>query len=137
MNNSKRQTLAMIGIVLLVIAGVLVYVAWSQPRVYVETTVEEAVTEQVATVEQTTASQNASNNVTVVVSSKPQVNYPVNLNTATYDELVSIDGVGEARASLILQYRDEIGGYTSVEQIKNISGIGDAIYAQIAPYLTV
>ncbi|MDE6413609.1 MAG: helix-hairpin-helix domain-containing protein, partial [Eubacterium sp.] len=34
-------------------------------------------------------------------------------------------------------YREHLGGYTSVEQLKNISGIGDAVYASIAPYVTV
>ena len=63
--------------------------------------------------------------------------YPINLNTATVEELVSIDGLGESRASAIIEYRDYLGGYTSVEQIKEISGIGDATYAKLAPYLTV
>ncbi len=50
---------------------------------------------------------------------------------------MQIDGIGETRANAILAYREHIGGYTSVEQIKNISGISDGIYNSIAPYLTV
>ena len=63
--------------------------------------------------------------------------FPINLNTATADELTRISGIGEKRAASIIAYRESIGGYTSVDQIKNIRGIGDATYAKIAPYLTV
>ena len=50
---------------------------------------------------------------------------------------MSVDGIGEARAAAIISYREQIGGYTSVEEIKNISGIGEATFNAIAPYLTV
>lgn len=131
MNDSKRQTFVMIGIVLLVVAGILIYAGLSQPRVY----------ENTASVPSAAASSDTSadneKSVTVATDYYSSVSYPVNLNTATYDELVSIDGIGNARANQILQYRDAIGGYSSVEQIKNISGIGESVYSQIAPYLTV
>lgn len=65
------------------------------------------------------------------------VSYPVNLNTATFEELTAIQGIGDQRAAAILAYREQIGKYTSVEQIKDIRGIGDGLYAKIAPYLTV
>ena len=65
------------------------------------------------------------------------ISYPVNLNTATFEELTAIQGIGDQRAAAILAYREQIGKYTSVEQIKDIRGIGDGLYAKIAPYLTV
>ena len=65
------------------------------------------------------------------------VQYPLNLNTCTADELMTISGIGEARASAIIAYREYLGGYTDVEQLKNISGIGDGIFAKIEPYVTV
>ena len=65
------------------------------------------------------------------------VQYPLNLNTCTAAELMTIDGIGEARASAIIAYREYLGGYTDVEQLKNISGIGDGIFAKIEPYVTV
>jgi comEA protein len=70
-------------------------------------------------------------------NSDVSVTYPLNLNTCTYDELITIDGIGDVKARSIIEYRDYIGGYTSVEQIKNISGIGDSVYEKVAPYLTV
>ncbi|WP_231757585.1 ComEA family DNA-binding protein [Microbulbifer elongatus] len=51
----------------------------------------------------------------------------VNLNTATAEELsAALDGVGEARAKLIVQYREENGSFSSVEELLEIKGIGVA-----------
>lgn len=134
--NTKTQTMFMIGIALLVMSGILIYVSLSTPGVYKES--------------ETTAIQNSSSTETAASSAKSAgsaskssdnsataVSYPINLNSATVEELVSIDGLGESRASAIIEYRDYLGGYTSVEQIKEISGIGEATYAKLAPYLTV
>lgn len=68
---------------------------------------------------------------------EPVVSYPLNINTCTMAELMTIDGIGESKADAIIQYREYLGGYTSVEQIKNIKGIGDVIFEKISPYLTV
>lgn len=65
------------------------------------------------------------------------MSYPINLNTCTAEELMSIENVGESRANAIIEYRDYLGGYTSVEQLKDIKGIGDATFAKIEPYVTV
>lgn len=135
MSESKRQTFAMIGIVLLVAAGILLYAGLSQPRVYEQTTSAQetvSVSSDAAAVSETTSATTSS-----VQTNASEVTYPINLNTATYEELLTIDGIGDARANRILQYRDAIGGYSSVEQIKDISGIGDSLYNQISPYLTV
>lgn len=134
--NTKTQTMFMIGIALLVMSGILIYVSLSTPGVYKEsetTAIQISSSTEAATnraKSQTAASKGSDNSATAV-------SYPINLNTATVEELVSIDGLGESRASAIIEYRDYLGGYTSVEQIKEISGIGDATYAKLAPYLTV
>lgn len=134
--NTKAQTMFMIGIALLVMSGILIYVSLSTPGVYKEaetTAIQISSSTEAATnsVNPTTAASTHSDNTVSAVS------YPINLNTATVEELTSIDGLGESRASAIIEYRDYLGGYTSVEQIKEISGIGDATYSKIAPYLTV
>lgn len=134
--NTKTQTMFMIGIALLVMSGILIYVSLSTPGVYekTKTTVTQiSSSSKTATnsAKSPTAASKSSDNSATAVS------YPINLNTATVEELISIDGLGESRASAIIEYRDYLGGYTSVEQIKEISGIGDATYAKLAPYLTV
>lgn len=126
----------MIGIALLVMSGILIYVSLSTPGVYKES---ETTAIQNSSLTETAASsaKSASSASKSSDNSATAVSYPINLNTATVEELVSIDGLGESRASAIIEYRDYLGGYTSVEQIKEISGIGDATYAKLAPYLTV
>lgn len=134
--NTKTQTMFMIGIALLVMSGILIYVSLSTPGVYKES---ETTAIQNSSLTETAASsaKSASSASKSSDNSATAVSYPINLNTATVEELVSIDGLGESRASAIIEYRDYLGGYTSVEQIKEISGIGDATYAKLAPYLTV
>lgn len=134
--NTKTQTMFMIGIALLVMSGILIYVSLSTPGVYKES---ETTANQISS--STEAAKNRAKSPTAASKSSDNsataVSYPINLNTATVEEFVSIDGLGESRASAIIEYRDYLGGYTSVEQIKEISGIGDATYAKLAPYLTV
>lgn len=55
----------------------------------------------------------------------------ININTATAAELMSLPGIGEAKAQAILQYRTEKQGFRSPEDIKRISGIGDKLYERL------
>ena len=48
----------------------------------------------------------------------------VNLNTATKDELVALQGIGPAKAQAILDYRAQRGGFKTVEELKDVKGIG-------------
>ena len=61
----------------------------------------------------------------------------VNINTATTKELLSITGIGESKASNIIKYREENGNFSSIEDIKNVSGIGDSLFEKIKKYITV
>ena len=55
----------------------------------------------------------------------------VNLNTASVAELCTLRGIGEAKAEAILAYRTELGGFSSIEQIKEVTGIGEGLFNQI------
>ncbi len=61
----------------------------------------------------------------------------VNLNTATKEELMTLKGIGEARAEDILRYRREQGPFSSIEDIKKVSGIKDAAFQRIKDDITV
>ena len=62
---------------------------------------------------------------------------PINLNTATEPELETLPGVGPVTAAAILEWRAEHGAYTSVDELLEIDGIGDATLADLAPLVTV
>ena len=55
----------------------------------------------------------------------------VNLNTADCRTLMTLEGIGEAKAKRILEYREKVGVFQSIEEIKNVSGIGDAMFERI------
>ena len=55
----------------------------------------------------------------------------ININTATIEELDNLPGVGEATANKILNYRQENGMFKSIEEIKNVNGIGEKKYIDI------
>jgi competence protein ComEA len=61
----------------------------------------------------------------------------VNLNTATSTELDELPGVGPVTAQAILDWRAENGGFTSVDQLLDVSGIGEATLADLAPLVTI
>jgi len=65
------------------------------------------------------------------------VTFPLDVNKATVSELMYIPRVGSAMAQRITQYRSELGGYTELEQLKQIKGVGDKTYEVIAAYLYI
>ncbi len=61
----------------------------------------------------------------------------VNLNTATESELDTLPEVGPVTAASILQWRDQHGGFTSVDELLEVDGIGEVTLSKLAPYVTV
>lgn len=61
----------------------------------------------------------------------------VSLNSADAAGLTSLDGVGEVTAQAIVEYREQIGGFSSVEQLLDVSGIGPAKYEAIKDHVTL
>ncbi len=61
----------------------------------------------------------------------------VNINSATVDELTTLNGIGEAKAIKIIDYRNTNGLFKSIEDIKNVSGIGEAFYEKIKDNITI
>lgn len=61
----------------------------------------------------------------------------ININTASVSELSTLPGIGEKKAQAIIDYRNENGYFNNIEDIKNISGIGDATYEKFKDLITV
>jgi competence protein ComEA len=61
----------------------------------------------------------------------------VNINTADMEQLMTLTGIGEAKAKSIITYREDHNGFKSIEEIKNINGIKDSVFQKISDVITV
>ena len=66
-----------------------------------------------------------------------EVDSKVNINTASKEKLETLPGVGETTAQKIIDYREANGKFKTIEDIKNVSGIGDAKYESLKDKITV
>ena len=73
---------------------------------------------------------------TEINDSITNVNKTININTATLEELMSINGLGEAKAKAIIKYREENGYFKIIDDLLNVSGIGEALFEKIKEYIT-
>lgn len=70
------------------------------------------------------------------MSPKAEQNELININTATAEELKQLNGIGDVIAARIVEYAQTIG-FNSIEDIKNVKGIGDKKYDNIKDKITV
>ncbi len=61
----------------------------------------------------------------------------INLNTASEEELCELYGIGETLAGRIVEYREQHGGFRSIEEIKEVKGIGEKTFAEISGEITI
>ncbi len=70
-------------------------------------------------------------------SKQPTLSGKINLNTATGAELNSLPGIGDAYTARIIEYRTSHGGFKSIEEIKNINGIGDKTFEKFKDKISI
>lgn len=63
--------------------------------------------------------------------------FPINLNTATFEDLLALPGIADVRAQSILDYRSAHGPFPSIEEIQAVEGIGPGIFGKIKELITV
>lgn len=80
--------------------------------------------------------ETAGNNI-IVEDKTNKNNSKVNINTATQTELETLSGIGPSTALKIINYRKENGKFNSIDEIMNVSGIGEAKYESIKDYICV
>ncbi len=66
---------------------------------------------------------------------QPGLTGTVNVNTATAEELQLLPGIGAARAVAVIELRKQRGGFKSLDQLKDVKGIGDASLERLRPYV--
>lgn len=76
------------------------------------------------------------NDACIATNNVEKVSGKININTASIDELTTLTGIGESRAKDIIKYREDNGPFKSIEDIKNVSGIGDSTFDNIKENIT-
>ncbi len=61
----------------------------------------------------------------------------VNINTADAAQLMTLSGIGESKANAILSFRQENGGFQSIDDLKMVSGIGEATFEKLKEHITI
>lgn len=69
--------------------------------------------------------------------SENNITKKININTASKEELDTLPGIGEATAQKIIEYRNKNGKFSNIEEIKEVSGIGDSKFEKIKDYIKV
>ncbi len=87
-------------------------------------------------------------NLVAIITGNMKINIPsniivsqtddkININTCSAQELTKIPKIGLVKAQAIIEYRDNNGLFTSIEDIKKVKGIGDSLFEEIKIYITV
>ena len=121
MEEEKRQTRVLIAIALVFCALLIGYNAFYVPDASLESFVE---TDQL--------SGNGEYSMEAEESSEK-----IHLNTASLEDLDTLQGIGPALAQRIIDYREEYGGFFRVEELKEVKGIGEVLFEQIRDSVTV
>ncbi|MBO4866230.1 MAG: helix-hairpin-helix domain-containing protein [Ruminococcus sp.] len=107
------------------------------------TTIKTSKVTEAKTTKQTTSKTSKTSKVSTSKTHKEtsdkraDINFPIDINLVTFDELMAINGVGESTAYAILDLRDRLGLITYMEQLLEISGIGESKLAMLSEYLYV
>lgn len=104
----------------------LAYVLKDGQKIYIPT-VEEAELQEVEYI----TSENGKNIIVNENTDSSDVSAIININTATQTELEILTGIGPSTALKIIEYRNENGDFSSIEDIMNVSGIGESKYNSI------
>ncbi len=82
-------------------------------------------------------SSDASQDISSEALIKGTTNMPININTADKEMLIQLHGIGEVKANAIIEFREQKGAFKSIEEIKNVKGIGDATFLNLKDKIVV
>ncbi len=76
-------------------------------------------------------------NTTLPTPTGAPIAYPIELNTATLEQLDQLPGIGPSKAQDIITYRQKIGAFDKIEQIMDVPGIGPVLFEKIKDLIIV
>ncbi len=127
----KKSTYILIGMGMLFSGFLILFYTMMPSSVIMQSPTETSVS-AVADVAKANAISNTSTTTEVAAI------YPINLNTATAKDLSdNISGIGDVLAARIIEYREQNGPFSSVDDLINISGIGEKKLSAMRDYVTV
>lgn len=97
-------------------------------------TEQKAITETPGSIDESTTAQQGA---TTQQSATTQQGAKLNLNTATAEELMTLPGIGEVLAGRIVAYREAHGGFSSIDELAQVEGIGEKRIDAIRDYVTL
>lgn len=97
---------------------------------------EEVATAHNAAVQRTDSEESVKKEGSSPISDMEGLGKKVNINTASREELMTISGIGQAKADSIIAYRQANGPFQNIEEIKQIEGIKDGIFLKIKDQIT-
>lgn len=130
---SERKSQILVVLLTLLCAGLCAgYLLWSERNAGTVTRAEgEVYTVSVRPVQEEPEGEE------ITLPEEETVEFPIHINTADSAALQALPGIGEKRAEAILEYREANGPFSSVDDLTQVSGIGEGILGQIRELVTV
>ncbi|MDO5014924.1 MAG: helix-hairpin-helix domain-containing protein [Clostridia bacterium] len=122
----KKQEIFLLIICLLSSAAVVLFNIFSSPAVYDRVKIEMKEQTTTVSVAESEITKTSVNGQEPILSGEK-----ININKAGKEELLTIKYIGEKKAEAIIKYRKENGDFNSIDEIKEVPGIGEKIYQKI------
>ena len=105
--------------------------------VYSDKEIDSLKKEKVIYIETPCVCEEVKNDACLTEQTTTNTSGKININTATKEQLLTLNGIGESKATSIIDYRNKNGKFKKIEDIKNVSGISETIYSKIKENITV